>query len=622
MESSSSPVQSDSEREPSQVSPASPSQSVAPTSPRARSRSLRRVGASAGGVLLVALLTIGYLRRHAPVFIDDVAFAGLSPSETKTVLARWFADQSGRSLSVRVREGVCSLVPREYGATLDEPTTIRRLDEARRRRGGDVVHVVPQVNFDPDKLASWIERCELDAGVNLPVAGSITWGKADFVMVESKAGARILRSQVPAVLSAALASSHADLPALSLASEPANPPPEQLQQALKSMTELVRHSVVIRAVSLQRTTRLSRDDLGRSVRISPGADGRITVAFHGDALRETLGNRARRLAQEPREATLEVNDEGRLSLVPEAEGLAIDWETLALRLTEAVREGRREVEIPHRPSGSPKRHVAEVEALGISERLASFATRHACCQPRVTNIHRIAELVNSTIVMPGEVFSLNEHVGQRTIANGFVSAPGIEDGDMRDSVGGGVSQFTTTFYNAVLRAGLEIIERQAHSYWFERYPMGHEATLSWPKPDFIWKNDSPTAVLVTCSFTERSITVALWGKSDGRRVVFGASSPTEAVPPPVEMLPNPEIDPEKEKTKDGGRMGFSVMTTRTVTLPDKTTRTDHRKVTYRPQVRRVEVHPCRIKEGEPGYTGERCPISDAGAPEAPAEELP
>jgi vancomycin resistance protein YoaR len=373
---------------------------------------------------------------------------------------------------------------------------------------------------------------------------------------------------------------------------------------------------------LQRTTRLSRDDLGRSVRFSLQPGGAISTAFSGEALLETFGNRARRLSQEPRDASLEVNEAGKLSPVAEAEGLAIEWDTLAARLTEAGRAGLREVEIPHRSSGTPKRHAAEVEALGIKEPLGTFATRHACCQPRVSNIHRIAELINSTIVMPGEVFSLNQHVGKRTIENGFVSAPGIEDGDMRDSVGGGVSQFTTTFYNAVLRAGLEILERQAHSYWFERYPMGHEATLSWPKPDFVWKNDSPTAVLIACSFTERSITVALWGKSDGRRVAFGASSPMEAVAPPIEMLPNSEIDPEKEKTKDGGRMGFSVMTTRTVTMPDKTTRTDRRKVTYKPQVRRVEVHPCRIKQGEPGYTGERCPLPDAGAPEAPVEAAP
>jgi hypothetical protein len=77
--------------------------------------------------------------------------------------------------------------------------------------------------------------------------------------------------------------------------------------------------------------------------------------------------------------------------------------------------------------------------------------------------------------------------------------------------------------------------------------------------------------------------------------------------PSIERLPNPDLRPDKEKVKNGGRMGWSVVTWRTVTLANGEKKKDERKVTYKPQVRRIEVHPCLLRSDELGYTGERCP---------------
>ena len=98
--------------------------------------------------------------------------------------------------------------------------------------------------------------------------------------------------------------------------------------------------------------------------------------------------------------------------------------------------------------------------------------------------------MNGLIVKPGETVSVNAVIGPRTSKNGFVPAPTIEEGEMVETVGGGISQFATTLYNALFYGGYDIIERQPHTYWFPRYPMGHEATLSYPKPDLIFRNDT------------------------------------------------------------------------------------------------------------------------------------
>jgi vancomycin resistance protein YoaR len=148
--------------------------------------------------------------------------------------------------------------------------------------------------------------------------------------------------------------------------------------------------------------------------------------------------------------------------------------------------------------------------LGVRERVSTFTTRHACCRPRVRNIHTIADIVDGYVVLPGETFSLNGVVGPRDRARGFVEAPMISDGDFVDSVGGGVSQFATTLFNAVFFAGLKDVEHKPHSYYISRYPAGREATVSYPWPDLTFANDSPYGVLIDTAYTGRSITVSFW----------------------------------------------------------------------------------------------------------------
>ena len=119
-----------------------------------------------------------------------------------------------------------------------------------------------------------------------------------------------------------------------------------------------------------------------------------------------------------------------------------------------------------------------------------FTTYHDPGQPRVTNVHRIADLVRGAIIVPGGTFSVNEHVGPRTADKGFVPAGAIRDGEHVDEIGGGVSQFATTLFNAAYFAGLDIPVSQAHSEYFARYPRGREATMGHPAPDLQITNDT------------------------------------------------------------------------------------------------------------------------------------
>jgi vancomycin resistance protein YoaR len=159
----------------------------------------------------------------------------------------------------------------------------------------------------------------------------------------------------------------------------------------------------------------------------------------------------------------------------------------------------------------PDRDEASAQALGVIEVVGSFTTRHPSGQPRVANIHRMADIVRGAVIEPGETFSINEYVGRRTIPNGFVTAPIIGPGNkFSDDVGGGVSQFATTAFNAAFFGGMEIPEYQFHTIYIDRYPYGREATLAFPKPDLKIKNTSPYGVLLWTSYTGSEITVTLY----------------------------------------------------------------------------------------------------------------
>jgi vancomycin resistance protein YoaR len=254
--------------------------------------------------------------------------------------------------------------------------------------------------------------------------------------------------------------------------------------------------------------------------------------------------------------------------------------------------------------------------LNVTKLVGTFITHHPCCQPRVNNIHRIADLLNDTVVLPGEIFSVNETLGPRTLNGGFLAAPTIVAGEMDDTIGGGISQFATTLFNAVLRGGYEIIERQPHSVYFNRYPMGHEATLSFPKPDLVFKNDTQSGMVIKTTYSKTSIRVSVFGDNGGRTVKTEVSKPFDSVEPALEYIPDPELPPEEEKVEQKGDYGFTVFASRTVQEADGSEKKESRKVVYKARPRRLVVHPCKIPPGFDNYTGEKCPeaeLADAGA---------
>jgi len=209
----------------------------------------------------------------------------------------------------------------------------------------------------------------------------------------------------------------------------------------------------------------------------------------------------------PRRASVRVVAAGRT-------GRAVRRDALAAAIQRAIRAGRHSVAVP---TQTLRPAVTARAARRVRSLIATFTTYYAPA-PRVTNIQLIARAVDGTVVAPGGRFSLNQTAGPRTSADGYVEAPFIADGRLVPTIGGGVSQFSTTIYNAAYFAGLRLDSHRPHSFFIDRYPAGRESTLNYPDIDLAWTNDTDAPVLVRTVADGSAVTVSLYGDNGGRRV--------------------------------------------------------------------------------------------------------
>ena len=158
---------------------------------------------------------------------------------------------------------------------------------------------------------------------------------------------------------------------------------------------------------------------------------------------------------------------------------------------------------------------------GAYKTIATFTTNTTSNAVRNKNIELACKKLNGTIVRPGEEFSFNETVGQRTKEAGFGEAAAYNNGEVVQEVGGGVCQVSTTLYNAVLKAGLKTTARQSHTFKPTYVTPGMDATISWGGPDYKFANvpnkpeysyNSSYAIGIRASYSNQTVTVSIYGR--------------------------------------------------------------------------------------------------------------
>lgn len=144
--------------------------------------------------------------------------------------------------------------------------------------------------------------------------------------------------------------------------------------------------------------------------------------------------------------------------------------------------------------------------------LSEFSTKYmASNKNRTTNLILASNKINGTVLMPGETFSYNKVVGERTIAAGYKEAPIYVSGRVEDGLGGGICQITTTLYNAVLYANLDIVERSNHQFVPSYANASRDATVVYGAIDFKFKNNRDYPIKIICSVSNGIANFKIFG---------------------------------------------------------------------------------------------------------------
>lgn len=237
-------------------------------------------------------------------------------------------------------------------------------------------------------------------------------------------------------------------------------------------------------------------------------DGKLKLAVDTNRAQELLAERSEGADVPGVNAKISFNGNDK-QITPSEDGEIIDWEPTMKDFDKRVTGDDREWDATYKPDPA-EFTTDDAKKATFNDTVGEFTTEgYSAASGK--NIELVAQQVNGAVVNPGETFSLNGHTGPRGTTQGYVESGIIIDGHSGSAVGGGISQFATTLYNAAYFAGMEDTAHTPHSYYISRYPAGREATVYEGAIDLQFTNTFNTPVRIETDFGGGKITVRLKG---------------------------------------------------------------------------------------------------------------
>ncbi len=487
----------------------------------ARKQRNRKIGIIAGAVagVLVALYGLDILisSGNVPrgVTVAGVDVGGLSHGEAEAKLRQQIEPRLSLPFKAQAGDVETEIDPKAAGLTLDWSSTI---DRAGSQPLSPITRVTSfftsrEVGFatqnDKAKLTAALEGLRATTD-HEPAEGTIKFDGAKPSAVDPKQGQKLEVDKASGVVLADWAKGQVELP---VTTTPVKTTKEGVEKALNEVAKpAVASPVLVKGEGKDAT--LMPEQLATVLVFEPADGGALNAKIDNGKFAEVAGPQLKETEKEGKDAEV-VFDSGAPVVKESVDGLSVDWEkSLATGLDVLKSADQREIKAEYKKT--PAKVTTEAaNKLGIKEVIGSFETGGFAADSG-TNIKVVAAKVNGAIVKPGETFSLNGFTGQRSAAQGYVEAGIINNGQPGRAVGGGISQFATTLYNASYYAGMKDAGHQAHSYWISRYPAGREATV-FENPDgssvidLRFTNDSETGVSIQTIWTPSTLKVVLWG---------------------------------------------------------------------------------------------------------------
>ena len=573
-------------------------------------------------VALVATVVLWTIQRGSVLPNTSVAgidVSGLDGDEVRTAIAPKVERRETDPVVFTFEGEEHHLVPVEVGYRIDVDATVdAALGRGRQGLPGDVLERIRSLRVhrdlelvegaDGDQIVAWVDdladrldREERTGSIDLdPDSG-------DVEVVRSQGEVIVRRDDTLAAAKAALLADGPDL--LDLPAETTEQPIDNAE--IDALADIVRRAVdgPLELSAGDGELTLSPRDLALLLDVRTTAGGQtgttLDLVVTADAVDAVMGEvapgrfdvapvDARYTASRTPPRTFDPQSDATFSPVSASvtieegrAGARFDQELAATQLTELLRQGARKAEL--RLEAIEAAFPNEVaEELLPTHVIGTFTTYYTAGQVRNTNIQKLADVVDGTLVLPGEQFSINAISGARTCEKGYEPAGTIVRGELVDTCGGGTSQFGTTTFNAAFFSGVQLDQWRAHSWYISRYPMGREATLSFPELDVKFTNTTDGAILVKTAHTPTSVTVSLYGQPRARSVSARHGAPSNPRDFSTDVRTTAELVVGQERVLQGGFGGFSVEVVRTVDLIDGGTEQRTIRTVYVPQTRIVE----------------------------------
>jgi vancomycin resistance protein YoaR len=549
-----------------------------------RRRSLRLTGVVAAATLGLLALVYGIdLARSSHdiprgVTVAGVQVGGMARTAAEQRLREQLEPRLAHPITLQAGDVDVTLEPRRAGLVLDWPATLShvgkqplnpwtRLASLWRSREVSVITTT-------DRAALTVALQGLRTRIDRePIEGTIRFAGTRPIPVEPRPGQHL---DVPATADLILAQGlHGGPVHAPVTTQPVRTTADGIRAALRDVVEPA-VSAPVEVTGDGHNAVLKPDIIATALRFAPDSRGGLTITIDNPTVIAALNPQLVSTQRPGKNAEILIQG-GAPVVLPSVDGRGIDWAATLLPLLDVLHNpGAQRTLAASYVTLPPTLSTAQANALGITTQISTFSTGGFATDSG-QNIHRVAEQVNGAIVKPGDTFSLNGYTGPRNAATGYVDAGIIDHGRPSRGIGGGISQFATTTYNAAYFAGMTDVEHKEHSYYISRYPAAREATVFEGYIDVKFRNDSPTGILIQTAWTPSSVTVTFWG--------------TKHVD--VESITGPRTDytdPQTETihgqpcTATPGARGFTVTDTRVIR--DANTHAERNrhthKVTYDP----------------------------------------
>ncbi|MGH3884972.1 MAG: VanW family protein [Pseudonocardiaceae bacterium] len=446
------------------------------------------------------------------VTVAGVDVGGMQRAAAEQRLRERLEPRLNHPIALRAGDVDVTLDPVRAGLALDWPGT---LDQAGSQPLNPWTRLASTWRTRAVDVATTGNRAALTAALEglrtqtdrESVEGTIRFEGARPIPVDPKPGQRL---DVPATTDMVLAvwvrGGTVEAPVATL---PVSTTPDGVRAALRDVVEpAVSSSVAVTGDGEDAV--LKPEVIAAALRLAPDGRSGLTTTIDEPTVIAALDPQLASTKRPGKDAQILIQG-GAPVVLPSVDGRGIDWAASLRPLLDVLHiSGRERTLAASYVSLPPKLSTEQAYGLGITTQISTFTTS-GFAPDSGQNIRRVAEQVNGAIVRPGQTFSLNGHTGPRNAAAGYVEAGIIDHGRPGRGIGGGISQFATTIYNASYFAGMIDVEHKEHSYYISRYPAAREATVFEGAIDVKFRDDSPTGVLIQTAWTPSSITVTFWG---------------------------------------------------------------------------------------------------------------